>query len=113
MQLEVDKDVRPVQQPLRGVPEAMRKPLKEHLDDLEAKSVIEKVERPTEWVNSVVIARKANGKLRLCLDPKPLNKALKRSHFPMPVIEDILPELGKAKCSLKSIARVVTGRENF
>ena len=98
MQLEVDKDVRPVQQPLRRVPEAMRKPLKEHLDDLEAKSVIEKVERPTEWVNSVEIARKANGKLRLCLDPKPLNKALKRSHFP---IEDILPELGKAKMFTK------------
>ena len=101
LQLEVDKDVRPVQQPLRRVPEAMRKPLKERLEDLEAKGVIEKVERPTEWVNFVVIARKANGKLRLCLDPKPLNKALKRCHFPMPVIEDILPELGKAKIFTK------------
>ena len=48
-------------------------------------------------MNSVVIARKANGKLCLCLNPKPLNKALKRCHFPMPVIEVILPELGKAK----------------
>ena len=34
---------------------------------------------------------KANGNLRLCLDPKALNKALKRCHFPMLVIEDILP----------------------
>ena len=101
LQLEVDKEVKPVQQPLRRVPEALRTPLKEYLDDLEAKGVIEKVERPTEWVNSVVIARKANGKLRLCLDPKPLNKALKRCHFPMPVIEDILPELGKAKVFTK------------
>ena len=97
LQLEVDKEVKPVQQTLRRVPEALRTPLKEYLDDLEAKGVIEKVERPTEWVNSVVIARKANGKLHLCLDPKSLNKALKRCHFPMPVIEDILPELGKAK----------------
>ena len=95
----------------------MRKPLKEHLDDLEAKSVIEKVERPTEWVNSVVSARKANGKLRLCLDSKPLNKALKRSHFP---IEEVIFRLktsclswAKPKCSLKSIARMFTGRENF
>ena len=45
----------------------------------------------------MVVARKANGNLRLCLDPKPLNKALKRFHFPMPVIEEILPDLGKAK----------------
>ncbi|PFX14763.1 Uncharacterized protein K02A2.6 [Stylophora pistillata] len=101
LQLEVDKDVRPVQQPLRRVPEAMRKPLKEYLDELEAKGILEKVERPTEWVNSMVIARNTNGKLRLFLDPKPLNKALKRCHFPMPVIEDILPEFGKAKIFTK------------
>ena len=101
LRLEVDETVKPVQQPLRRVPEALRTPLKEYLDDLEARGVIEKVERPTEWVNSVVITRKANGNLRLCLDPKPLNKALKRCHFPMPVIEDILPELGKAKVFTK------------
>ena len=83
------------------MPEALRIRLKEYLDDLEARGVIEKVERPTEWVNSMVITRKANGNLHLCLDPKPLNKALKRCHFPMPVIEDILPELGKAKIFTK------------
>ena len=101
LRLEVDETVKPVQQPLRRVPEALRTPLKEYLDDLESRGVIEKVERPTEWVNSVVITRKANGNLRLCLDPKPLNKALKRCHFPMPVIEDVLPELGKAKIFTK------------
>ena len=101
LRLEVDETVKPVQQPVRRVPEALRTPLKEYLDDLEARGVIEKVERPTEWVNSVVITRKANGNLRLCLDPKPLNKALKRCYFPMPVIEDILPELGKAKVFTK------------
>ena len=75
----------------------MRKPLKEHIDDLEAKVVIEKVQRPTEWVNSILCARTANVKLRLYLYLKPLNKALKRCHFTMSVIEDILPELGNAK----------------
>ena len=101
LRLEVDETVKPVQQPLRRVPEALRTPLKEYLDDLEARGVIEKVERSTEWVNSMVITRKANGNLRLCLDPKPLNKALKRCHFPMPVTEDILLELGKAKIFTK------------
>ena len=83
------------------MPEALRTPLKEYLDDLEARSIIEKVERPTEMVNSVVTARKANGNLRLCLGPKPLNKALKRCHFPILVIEDILPDLGNAKIFTK------------
>ena len=33
----------------------------------------------------------------MCVDPKPLNKALKRSHYLLPVIEDILPQLAKAR----------------
>ena len=101
LRLKVDKEVKPVHQPLRRVPEGLRTSLKDYLDNLETKGVIERVDRPTEWVNSVVIARKANGKLHLCLDAKPLNKALKRCHFPMPVFEDILPELGKAKIFTK------------
>ena len=36
-------------------------------------------------------------KLRLCIDPKDLNKALKPSHYPMPTIDEILLELSKAK----------------
>ena len=40
---------------------------------------------------------KNNGKIRLCIDPKPLNQALKRNHYPLPVIDDLLPELSKAK----------------
>ena len=48
LRLEVDETVKPVQQPLRKEPEALRTPLKENLDDLEARGIIEKVERPTE-----------------------------------------------------------------
>jgi len=40
---------------------------------------------------------KNNGKTRLCIDPKPPNQALKRNHYPLPVIDDLLPELSKAK----------------
>ena len=48
LRLEVDETVKPVQQPLRRVPEALRTLLKEYLEDLEARGVIEKVKRPTE-----------------------------------------------------------------
>ena len=40
---------------------------------------------------------KPNGKLRVCLDPKPLNKALKRNHYPLPTIDDLLSELSMAR----------------
>ena len=45
----------------------------------------------------MVVERKSNGKLRFCIDPRPLNKALKRQHYPLPVIDDILPTLRNAK----------------
>ena len=45
----------------------------------------------------MVVARKRNGNIRLCIDPKPLNQALKRNHYPLPVIEDLLPRLTDAK----------------
>ena len=38
-----------------------------------------------------------NGKIRLCLNPQPLNKGLKQCHFPISMIEDILPDLTNAK----------------
>ena len=44
----------------------------------------------------MVIVKKPN-KLRICLDPKDLNKAIKRSHYPIPTIDNILPQLSKAK----------------
>lgn len=37
------------------------------------------------------------GKLRTCIDPSTLNKALRRSHYQMPTIEEILPDIAKAK----------------
>ena len=39
---------------------------------------------------SLVVTEKPNAKLRVCIDPQHLNRALKRSHYPLPVIEDIL-----------------------
>ena len=43
-----------------------------------------KEDEPTGWVNLMVMVEKPNGKLRMCLDPGPLNKAIKREHFEMP-----------------------------
>ena len=40
---------------------------------------------------------KKSGALRICIDPRPLNKAPKRERYQLPVLDDILPELSKAK----------------
>ena len=62
---------------------------------------MKKEEEPTDYVSSLVVTEKPSGKLRVCIDPQHLNK-LKRSHYSLPVIEDILPELADVKVFLKA-----------
>lgn len=51
----------------------------------------------TDWVNSLVCVTKPDGTFRSCLDPKDLNKAIKRPHHCIPTIDEILPKLNGAK----------------
>ena len=73
-QLEIDSSVKPVQLPKRRVPVAMMKPLKAELQDLQHRGIITPVECSTDWINGMVVVQKQNGKLRVCIDPRPLNK---------------------------------------
>ena len=95
--LELEEGAVPVVHPPRKVPVALKIQLKEELERLEDLGILARVTEPTPWVSSMVLVRKPNGKLRICIDPKDINKILKRSHYPMPTIEQLLPELNRAK----------------
>ena len=69
----------------------------ERLVERSTTCIIAKVSEPTYWILSTVVPMKPKGKIHLCLDPRPLNKALKRNHYPKPVIDDLLPDLCKAR----------------
>ena len=97
LHLEIDPKVKPIQLPVRKVPVAVKEKLKTELDRLTDLEIITPVQVPTEWISATVVVMKPDGRVRLCIDPKPLNKALKRNHFPTPTIDDILPELSKAR----------------
>ena len=64
--------------------------------------MIRKKEEPTNWVSSLVVVEKPNGKLRVCIDLVNLNQAMKRLRYPLPVIEDILPDLADVKVFSKA-----------
>ena len=57
--------------------------------DLEQSSVIQKVDKPTEWVSRMAISEKKSGDIRVCIDPQILNLALKRELHPLPIMDDI------------------------
>ena len=97
LHLEVDNSVSPVVLPVRKTPIALKRPLKRELDRLTDKGILQPVHAPTDLVSSMVVATKRNGKIRLYIDPKPLNKALKRSYYLLPVIDDLLPKLTNAR----------------
>ena len=88
---------KPVQHPPRSVSVAMKNAYKAELDRLTKEGIITEVKEHTEWINSIVPVMKSNGSLRLCLDPKDLNKAIKRNQWYSRTIDDILPELAKSK----------------
>ncbi|XP_055622874.1 uncharacterized protein K02A2.6-like [Toxorhynchites rutilus septentrionalis] len=74
--------------------------LKKELESLEKEGMIVKESRHTEWVSNIVIVQRGDpesASIRICLDPIPLNKALKRPNLQFATLDEILPELGKAK----------------
>ncbi|KXJ06970.1 Transposon Tf2-6 polyprotein [Exaiptasia diaphana] len=95
--LYVDPSEKITVSPPRKVPPSMKTDLKEEIDRQTKRQVISPVDTPTDWVSSLTTVRKQNGDIRLCIDPQPLNIALKRCHYPLPTIEDLLPELSQAK----------------
>lgn len=93
---ELDPAVRPVQCAPRNVPVAMKDAVKTQLDRYEAEGHITSVSEPTDWITNMVIVKRPDN-LRICLQPHHLNRALKRSHYIMPTLEDVLHKLPKAK----------------
>ena len=89
VKLVVDPDVPPHIDAPRKTPIALREAIKEELDDMVENGVIRKVTEPTDWVSSLAYSKKKSGKIRICLDPRHLNLALKRPHHKIPTVEEL------------------------
>ena len=94
--IEIGKNVKPVVHAPRKVPAAVPPKIQEELDRMEKLGVVVPTTTPTEWVSSLVTVVKPN-KIRLCIDPKDLNEAVKREYYPMKTVEDVLTRLPDAK----------------
>ncbi|XP_075741826.1 uncharacterized protein LOC142792927 [Rhipicephalus microplus] len=91
------KDAVTVVQPARRVPIALKGRLRQELQRMEKASIIVKVDEPTDWVSPLVVVHKNDGTLRICMDPRAVNRSIKREHYPMPSPEDIESELAGAQ----------------
>ena len=95
--IEIDKQSNPVIHPPRRIPVTLRPKVKEELSRMEKLDVIQKAHESTEWVNSMVTIIKPNGKLRIYIDPRDLNQAVKRDYYPMRTVDEVVTRMPNAK----------------
>ncbi|CAC5366972.1 unnamed protein product [Mytilus coruscus] len=91
-----NKTVAPVVHAPRMIPMAIKDEVEAEPDRMEEIGVILKQQEPTQWVNSMETVIKPNGKIRICVDPRDLNKAILREHYPLKTVE-VISQMPNAK----------------
>ena len=95
--IEIEDHASPTVHPPRRIPHMLKDKVKDELKRMEKMGVITKVEQPTKWVNPMVVVKKPNGDVRICLDPVDLNKVIQREHCPLKTVEEVAANLGNVK----------------
>ena len=105
MDFIIDSSVRPVVQRERPVPLAYRERLSNHLAELKENDIIEGPLDPTEqidWISNIVVTEKKNsGKIRMNIDLRHVNVAIKESHIPVPTVHTLRHKLNGASVFTK------------
>ena len=81
----------------RKCPIHLKDKILDELKRMTEQQIIKPVDYHTDWCSSITYAIKKDGSLRICLDPKWLNKALKRCPHKIPTVEELNPQLAHAK----------------
>ncbi|XP_046347615.1 uncharacterized protein K02A2.6-like [Haliotis rufescens] len=99
---QFDPDVSPVVRTPRRVPAPTREKIRAELNKMIEEGVIAPINEPTDWVSAMVVAKKkGSDSVRICIDPKDLNRALMRQHYPIKMIEEIMFRMPSAKIFTK------------
>ena len=96
-EIKMDEHACPTIHPPRRIPHMLKDKVKDEQKRMERMDIITKVEQPTKWVNPIVVVKKPNGDVRICLDSVKLNKSIQREHYPLKTVEKVAASLGDAK----------------
>jgi hypothetical protein len=87
--LSIKPGFKPHQQPPRRCKADMHDAIKAEITRLYDTGFI-RLCRYAEWVSNIVPVIKKNGKLRVCIDFRDLNKATPKDEYPMPVADQLV-----------------------
>ena len=98
--IRLDPQVSPKQTPCRPVPVHLKQAFKAEIDKMLEAGVLKPIQEATPWINSFVLVegndQHGQHKLRICLDPTKLNKAIVREPYHFKTLEDIAHLLADA-----------------
>ena len=97
-------DETPFKEKLRPIPPGMYDELRSHIAELLSAGVIETSNSP--FSSNIVLVRKKDNSLRMCVDYRTLNSRTKRDCYTIPRVEPLIDSLKDAKyfCSLDMIS---------
>ena len=88
-------DSEPVNLPYRRIPPNQFQEVKQHIRELLQRDIIR--ESTSAYASPIVIVRKKNNEIRLCVDYRRLNKKTVRDAFPLPRVEESFDCLNGSK----------------
>ena len=88
-------EARPVRMPPYRLPHAYQETVLKDLEEMEERGIIEP--SGSDWAAPIVVVKKKDGTLCLCVDYRRLHAVSRVDAYPMPRIDDLIDQLGKAK----------------
>ena len=84
--LAIDPSTKPVKQAQRRMNPDLQLPVIAEVDKMEKAGFIEPCIY-TSWLSNIVVVRKKNGQIRVCVDFRDVNQACPKDDFPLPITE--------------------------
>ena len=82
------------QRPYR-IPFTYQDEVMKELNEMERAGIIKESDSP--WAAPMVVVKKKDGKLRICIDYRKLNQVTQVDAYPMPRIEDLMDPVGQSQ----------------
>ena len=87
--IPLEKDIIPFKQKLRPINPLLLPVIEKEIHKLLKAKIIIPL-RYSKWIANLVVVRKKNGEIRLCVDFRNLNKCSKKDNYPLPKMEHLL-----------------------
>ena len=97
LKIQNDSSIEPACQTARRVPYHLRDKLSQKLKELEELDIIKKTTGPAHWASPVISVPKSDEDIRLCVDMRRANLAVKRERRPIPTIKELLQVMNQSK----------------